>query len=605
MPGQTFPNQDYLNENVLDGETRCRIIIYWFAFLGLRASKFICLLACLPHNTHTMDESIQTPLKWTLIRYTKTCSACFAPSSSLEHSEPMRKAVMLCHCCDCISVSTPSLGVKQEILWPLKSGDSLRVDCMDIVFEMQGLWNHLVFAALSSLAPRVIESIEYTHIISIQEFYFWAHFNTFRTLFFCIPTCRLFRKNFKSRSCGLGLCMSFRAWAWANSKSQSRDRWFVAAAPLIVMIHHGDSLHIHIKCNHHANVLKPIEFTCFSPLASLSCLDFFGTSWHVPPWWWTGDLVLFEVPFIQSLPCLMGMSLAPKFCYENPAKWITNHLAKDLFICVFILQPPLNKCWQMMTLEFTIHRQFSRGTCCLQTHIAMPKLHNMLLLLLCCLSQVVQYLEMLAVDSTTAMSPCHYNCGAVKESAQNQGTSFIRLWTNVWPIDLSVTVEMHNFDLWDLCWSSSGPMKVVQKAQLCHLLSVRHIIETKAKRRIQEVHECIDNAHSWTMHSQSELFHQKSPPLVDDRMEDLRFGGLKGEDCWQLLAKLGSPKQTGSLCYAHKSATKMQLWYDKGGTDLSSKSSTSWNLKKRQNILEICSSFHPQSAQCWTNLDNL
>jgi len=70
-------------------------------------------------------------------------------------------------------------------------------------------------------------------------------------------------------------------------------------------------------------------------------------------------------------------------------------------------------------------------------------------------------------------------------------------------------------------------MQVVRKAQLCHLLSVRHIIETEAKRRIQEVHECIDNAHSWTMHSQSELFHQKSPPLVDDSMEALRLGDLK------------------------------------------------------------------------------
>ncbi len=168
MPGQTFPNQDYLNENVLDGETRFRIIIYWFAVLGLRA---IYLSVCLPvFRTIPRQWMNQFKHPWTLIRYTKTCSACFAPSSSLEHSEPMRKAVMLCHCCDCISVSTPSLRVKQEILWPLKSGDSLRVDCMDIVFEMQGLWNHLVFAALSPPAPRVIESIEYTHIISIQEF---------------------------------------------------------------------------------------------------------------------------------------------------------------------------------------------------------------------------------------------------------------------------------------------------------------------------------------------------------------------------------------------------------------------------------------------------
>ena len=97
-------------------------------------------------------------------------------------------------------------------------------------------------------------------------------------------------------------------------------------------------------------------------------------------------------------------------------------------------------------------------------------------------------------------------------------------------------------------------MQVVQKAQLCYLLFVRHSIETEAKRRIQEVHECIDNAHSWTMHSQSELFHQKSPPLVDDSMEALRLGDLK--------VKTSAASYWPSLALQNRRVpcVKMQCW---------------------------------------------
>lgn len=78
--------------------------------LRINRLSAIYLSVCLPifrtMPTHWMNQC-NHPWNLTLIRYTKTC-ACFTPSSSLEHSEPMRKAVMLCHCCDCISVSTPS-----------------------------------------------------------------------------------------------------------------------------------------------------------------------------------------------------------------------------------------------------------------------------------------------------------------------------------------------------------------------------------------------------------------------------------------------------------------------------------------------------------------